>query len=74
MGKKPVSRKEMKKLVASVCAVLFILPCAFGSQEPYGGIRLLQGYTINRTWAVDVDAWTIERKGGLRIGFEAGFS
>jgi hypothetical protein len=44
--------------------------CAAGNA--LGGLKLLEGYSMKRGSAVDADAWTIEKRGGLKISFEAG--
>ena len=62
----------MGKLLASVAMFLFVLQCAFASPDSFGGIRILKDYSVKRTSAVDAAAWTIEKKGGLKITFEAG--
>jgi len=63
---------------ALALATLFfgLPPCPAIAQHPerYGGMKLLDGYSIKRETALDVDAWTIEKDGGPSIHFEAGTS
>jgi hypothetical protein len=40
--------------------------------DSLGGLKLLEGYTLQRGSAIDAVAWTIEGKDGFRISFEAG--
>jgi hypothetical protein len=62
----------MRKLLVNVAILLFVSQCVSASPESFGGIRLLEGYSVKRTSSVDAAAWTIEKKGGLTITFEAG--
>jgi hypothetical protein len=38
----------------------------------FGGMKLLEGYSIKQGSAIDATVWTIEKPGGLKISFEAG--
>ena len=63
----------MKKIV--VLLALFLLPTALlraADNQSFGDIKLLDGYHVTRQGAVDVEAGTIEKSGGLRITFESG--
>jgi hypothetical protein len=63
----------MNKLIAAIliCILPYNLP---SSEQSFGGIKLLEGYKIKKDWAVDAAAWTIYKKGGLTIEFEAGMN
>jgi hypothetical protein len=47
-------------------------PCA--PTDALDSVKLLDGYSLVRESAVDAVTWMIEKKGGLSIHFEAGFS
>jgi len=62
----------MRKLLASVCVFASLSHYAFASPDSFGGIKVLEGYSITPASAVDATAWTIEKRGGLKVNFEAG--
>ncbi len=62
----------MRKLVSVIGLLLLGLGQVWASDNPFGGIRLLEGYHINQARALDARTWTIAKKGGPRIDFEAG--
>src|SRR5215831_312318 len=62
----------MRKLLANLAILLFVSPFVSASPDSFGGIRLLEGYSVKRRAAVDAAAWTIEKKGGLTISYGAG--
>jgi hypothetical protein len=62
----------MHKLLALI--LVFLPPMQKLASENYGGIKLLDGYKINKGWAVDAATWTIYKEGGLTIEVEAGMN
>jgi hypothetical protein len=64
----------MRKTLVSLFVFLLISQHLFASDGAFGGIKLLEGYVAKRSWAVDAAAWTIEKKDGLKILFEAGMN
>ncbi len=62
----------MKYLRVIVIMLLAVSGQLSASEVGFGGIQLLDGYSVNRTRAVDAAAWTIEGKNGFEIQFEAG--
>jgi hypothetical protein len=64
----------MKSLTLLAALFLALPGLSFGQTAPPGNLRLLEGYSIRRTLALDTMNATIEGKSGLRIEFEAGFS
>jgi hypothetical protein len=62
----------MKKFILMFLLVLMPLCQLYGLEAEFGGIELLDGYTIRRTSAVDAATWTIEGRNGFEIRFEAG--
>jgi hypothetical protein len=60
------------------CLLAMVAGCsALAAQAPahpptFGGIHLLEGYSAERRWAVDVAAWQIKGPHGFVINFEAG--
>jgi hypothetical protein len=70
-----VRRNERVERFLVVAVLVFIFtarPCA--SSDALDSVRLLDGYSVVHESAVDAVTWTIEKKGGLSIHFEAGFS
>jgi hypothetical protein len=62
----------MKKLLLTLAMFLLISQHVCALCDAFGGIKLLEGYSVKRGSAVDAAAWTIEKRGGLTILFEAG--
>src|SRR5580693_3435394 len=62
----------MKKLILAVALSSTLLCQLVGSQTRFGGIELLDGYSVKQASAVDATAWTIEGRNGFEIRFEAG--
>ncbi len=60
--------------VLILCGLLLAISAQLCASDRFGGMRLLEGYSIKQNWAVDASAWTIEKKKGLTIYFEAGLS
>ena len=61
------------KRIFSILVVTMGISCFCSASKPYGGIRLLNGYQINRQAAIDADAWNIQ-KNGFTIKFESGLN
>jgi hypothetical protein len=59
-----------------LCLTVFLLASQHisATDDALGGIKLLEGYSIKRGSTLDAIAWTIEKRGGLEISFEAGGS
>jgi hypothetical protein len=64
----------MKKLLLSLTVFLLMSQHLCAADDALGGLKLLEGYSMKRGSAVDATAWTIEKRGGLKILFEAGAS
>ena len=64
----------MRKLLVSLSVFLLISQHLFASDAAFGGIKLLEGYLAKRSSAIDATAWSIEKKDGLKILFEAGMN
>ena len=64
----------MRKLLVGFLAFLLISQSYFASDGTFGGIKLLEGYSAMRSAAIDATTWSIEKKGGLKIAFEAGMN
>lgn len=63
----------MKSLILT--ALLLLLPVrAEAFDQPYGGVRLLDGYKFKRSHTVDTINGVIYKDGGLTIEFESGIS
>jgi hypothetical protein len=61
-------------MIAIVTVVLSLASSAFALDEPYGGIRLLDGYHYERSHTSDTINGVITKTGALRIEFESGIS
>jgi hypothetical protein len=59
------------KRIFSILIVTMGISYFCAASEPYGGIRLLNGYQIKRQVNIDGDAWNIQ-KNGFTIKFESG--
>jgi hypothetical protein len=64
----------MKRILVSLTLFLFLSQYVGAAADALGGLKLLQDYSLRPGSAVDAAAWTIEKRGGLTISFEAGFS
>ena len=64
----------MKRISLSLAIFLLVSTHVGGRQDPLGGIKLLEGYSVNHASAVDAATWSIEKRDGLRILFEAGLN
>jgi hypothetical protein len=63
----------MKRLL--LIATLSLLPVqALALDQPYGGLRLLDGYKFKRSSTTDTINGLIYKEGGLTIEFESGIS
>jgi hypothetical protein len=62
------------KLVLSLAVLLLVSQDVSASADAFGGLELLEGYSVKRGSAVDASTWTIEKRGGLAILFESGTS
>lgn len=65
-------------MIRSIAVVLLIVSIFYSdaraNDEPYGGVKLLAGYSYQRSNAFDTINGVIFKKGGLRIEFESGIS
>ena len=59
---------------ALIILVLFLVTPARAFDQPYGGIKLLDGYKFKRSSTIDTINGIIYRDGGLSIEFESGIS
>jgi hypothetical protein len=64
----------MRKVLLSLAMFLLVSQHVSASGNAFGGLELLEGYSVKRGSAVDATTWTIEKRGGLAILFEAGAS
>jgi len=66
----------MKTILVSAAMLMLatMQPRSFVADKGHPYIKLLDGYTLTHGWAIDANAWTIERKDGLVINFESGYS
>ena len=65
---------NMRRLfTVTAVAVIVALP-VIAFDQPYGGLRLLDGYTFERSHTFDTINGVISKDGGLRIEFESGVS
>ena len=55
-------------------AVFWCVSPIFAFDEPYGGLRLLEGYRFERSHTFDTINGVITKPGGLRIEFESGIN
>ena len=62
----------MRNVLLRAALLLLLSGQLSNAESGFGGIQLLEGYSARRGSAVDAAAWTIERKNGLKISFEAG--
>lgn len=66
-------KQGVKFLLVIVLVSMFTASPCISSDAP-DFLKLLNGYSIVRESTMDAVTWTIEKEGGLRIHFEAGFS
>jgi hypothetical protein len=64
----------MRRILPSFIVFILISHHLCAADDVLGGLKLLEGYSMKRGSAVDATAWTIEKRGGLNISFEAGAS
>jgi hypothetical protein len=62
----------MKRTLIGLTVFLLMSQHGGAAVDAPGGLKLLEGYTLQRGSAIDAVVWTIEKRGGLRISFEAG--
>lgn len=62
-----------KITIAIVCLLLSVSPVR-ADDPPYGGVKLLKGYSYERSRAVDTINGRIYKENGLSIEFESGIS
>lgn len=64
----------MKRILLSLTVFLLMSQHLCATDDALGGLKLLEGYSMKRSSAVDATVWTIEKRSGLKISFEAGAS
>jgi hypothetical protein len=62
------------RTIAISTVVLVLASPLFALDQPYGGIRLLDGYRFERSHTFDTINGVILKTGGLRIEFESGIN
>jgi hypothetical protein len=62
------------RTIAIISAVFVLSSPLMVLDEPYGGIRLLDGYRFERSHTFDTINGVITKTGGLRIEFESGIN
>ena len=62
------------RTIAIVTVVVLLASTLLALDQPYGGIRLLDGYRFERSHTVDTINGVISKTGGLRIEFESGIN
>lgn len=62
----------MRTVLMVLGSLLLILQPGSAQSKQQLAVRLLDGYTAKQEFGMDVRAWTIEGKNGLRIHFESG--
>jgi len=65
---------RVRTFLSAFFLTCFVAAPAAGSDEAYGGIRLLEGYKYRKGYTVDALIGSISKEGGLLIEFEAGLS
>jgi len=67
--------EDVVRTIAIITVVFFLASSlAAALDEPYGGIRLLDGYRFERSHTFDTINGVITKSGGLRIEFESGIN
>jgi hypothetical protein len=66
--------KPIEKPLLVAFSILVITATQCAARDALDFVKILDGYSLTRGSAVDAVIWTIERKGGLTIHFEAGSS
>jgi hypothetical protein len=61
-------------IIATIVLAFLLAAPAVAFDEPYGGLKLLDGYRFKRSSSVDTINGLIYKDGGLSIEFEAGIS
>ena len=64
----------MSKLTAFLITALVLFTTGFVDDQPYGSVKLLEGYKYRRTQTTDAIGGMIYKEGGLTIEFESGIS
>jgi hypothetical protein len=62
------------RTIATIVVGFFLASPLSALDEPYGGIRLLDGYRFERSHTFDTINGVITKTGGLRIEFESGIN
>lgn len=62
----------MRHVITTVLLFMMLCGPSFGNERSFGGVELLDGYSVRRGSAVDAVNWTIQGKNGLTIHFESG--
>jgi hypothetical protein len=76
-GGVPMKQIRLNKIVAVLifCLCASSISIASDKKKKYGGIKLLPGYQIQQSSAVDASAWSIHQGvSGMTIDFESGWS
>ena len=70
------AQREIRTHLVLTLGVLVFLstPLQCSPSDSFAGIKALDGYSVRKDSAVDATTWTIEKKGGVSLHFEAGFS
>src|SRR5258708_4911953 len=69
-----MKRSAMRQSIIICCLLFCNIVNAFATDNQREYIRLLDGYSFNKTYAIDATAWSINRSGESVIYFEAGLA